>query len=173
MGLQAGTPEISVKRSTWFVSHPVDTLLHRLHDFFMGMRLALGSSASRRASSTSRVMHSRIPPATAFVPCAATLGPTGAADQTGACRRWRRCAPESVPGSPRWHCALLVRRWLRELHFLGDPRPSAGQRLDAGHAHLLIHLRSRRCFRAARSCGLRPLWLAMRSAVAAWRLTGQ
>lgn len=39
--------------------------------------------------------------------------------------------------------------------------------------HLLIHLCSRRFFREARSCGLQPLSLAIRSAVVTWRLIGQ
>src|SRR5574338_1622768 len=41
-------------------------------------------------------------PATAPVPCTATLDPSGAAGQTAACRWWRRCARASAPGSPHW-----------------------------------------------------------------------
>ncbi len=70
-----------------------------------------------------------------------------------------------------WRRRALVAGW--EFCFFSDSRPSDSQRLDGGQVHLLIHLRSRRFFREARSCGLRPLWLAMRSAVAAWRLMGQ
>ena len=73
--------------------------------------------------------------------------PANAAGRTGAYRWWQRCVLESTLGllrRPDVFLALMCCHSRLEIPLLWRAVPSAGQCLDVGCTHLLIHLRSRR-----------------------------